>query len=300
MLRSTSHLPLSWRKRGTAGVDWTWAFTLHRTSRGSRLVFRWRAVTTPGWLTALTQLIVVPADAVMSRGMLHGIRDRVIRQPQVGDIPMTLAPGPAVARHRMTVVRRWIAGLEVVLAAAVIALDVAIPTLVVLLLVGASLAMRRQSFASLGFRRLASPLRTSLVVLLLTCVWSVLLLGLVMPLANRLTGTRQDLTAFADLKGNGGLLLGLLLASWTLAALGEETVYRGYLPTRVQEALRGGADRLAWPAVVIPAGFLFASAHLEQGVVGVLVTFLDALFFTWMRVRRGRPCWPTASTTLWG
>jgi len=79
VLRSTSHLPLSWRKRGLAGVDWTWAFTLHpaRRGAGTRLVFRWRACTSPVWLTALAQGLVVPADYVMSRGMLRGLRRRV-------------------------------------------------------------------------------------------------------------------------------------------------------------------------------------------------------------------------------
>ncbi len=86
VLRSTSHLPRSWRERGLAGVDWTWAFTLHPAHRhgGTRLVFRWRACTAPGWLTVVAQLLVVPADAVMSRGMLHGIRDRVVGAARVG------------------------------------------------------------------------------------------------------------------------------------------------------------------------------------------------------------------------
>jgi hypothetical protein len=79
VLRSTSHLPLSWRERGLAGVDWTWAFILHPAHRGggTRLVFRWRACTAPSWLTVATHALVVPADYVMSRGMLRGIRRRV-------------------------------------------------------------------------------------------------------------------------------------------------------------------------------------------------------------------------------
>ncbi len=180
--------------------------------------------------------------------------------------------------------RRWAAGVEVAVAAAVIVLDLVIPTLVVLALAGLSLAIRRQGFASLGFHRLTHPARTSLAVLLLTAAWSLLQFGLVMPIANRVTGSRQDMTVFADLEGNAGLLVGLLLASWTLAAVGEEAVFRGYLPTRVQEAVGGSSARLAWPAMVIPA-VLFAALHLEQGQVGVLATFLDSFFFLWVRVR---------------
>jgi hypothetical protein len=81
VLHSTSHLPLSWRRRGIAGVDWTWAFVLTPVDDGrrTRLVFRWRGRTTPGWLTATFQALVVPADAVMSPGMLRGLAARVGR-----------------------------------------------------------------------------------------------------------------------------------------------------------------------------------------------------------------------------
>ena len=73
VLRSTSHLPLSWRRRGIAGVDWTWAFVLVPTSGGTRLLFRWRAHTRPWWLTLGAHAFLLPADYVMSRSMLRGI-----------------------------------------------------------------------------------------------------------------------------------------------------------------------------------------------------------------------------------
>jgi hypothetical protein len=81
VLRSDSHLPLSWRRRGLAGVEWTWAFELRRVHADgrvrTRLVFRWRARTRPSWFTVLVRLLVVPADLAMSRSMLHGLRRRV-------------------------------------------------------------------------------------------------------------------------------------------------------------------------------------------------------------------------------
>jgi hypothetical protein len=81
VLHSTSHLPLAWRQRGLAGVDWTWAFVLEPVDGGrrTRLVFRWRSRTTPAWLTLAVRGLVVPADLVMSRGMLRGLADRVGR-----------------------------------------------------------------------------------------------------------------------------------------------------------------------------------------------------------------------------
>lgn len=79
VLESTTHLPLRWRRRGRSRLRWTWAFELRPVDggRATRLVFRWRARTAPLWLTVGAHLVVVPADAVMSRGMLRGLRKRV-------------------------------------------------------------------------------------------------------------------------------------------------------------------------------------------------------------------------------
>ena len=84
LLESTSHLPLSLRRRGLARVHWTWSFCMKPIAGGgaTHLVFRWRSRTGPGWLTAMVHLLIVPADAVMSRGMLRGLRCRAVRGPQ--------------------------------------------------------------------------------------------------------------------------------------------------------------------------------------------------------------------------
>ena len=78
VLRSRSHLPKRWRDEGRARMDWTWAFVLEPVDGGSRtrFVFRSRWTTRPWWLTLGGWLLVVPADWVMSRDMLHGVRTR--------------------------------------------------------------------------------------------------------------------------------------------------------------------------------------------------------------------------------
>jgi hypothetical protein len=78
LLESTTHLPLSWRQRGLAHLHWTWSFQLTPADdeRATRLVFRWRARTGPWWFTTGAHLLIVPADFIMSRGMLRGLRDR--------------------------------------------------------------------------------------------------------------------------------------------------------------------------------------------------------------------------------
>lgn len=85
VLESTSHLPLRWRLRGLAGICWSWSFVLTPVDEhgvtSTRLVFRWRARTSPVWLTALEQVVVVPLDLLISRSMLHGLRARVTGTP---------------------------------------------------------------------------------------------------------------------------------------------------------------------------------------------------------------------------
>src|SRR5271167_809358 len=49
------------------------------------------------------------------------------------------------------------------------------------------------------------------------------------PLLVRLLGKMPDLDLLRAVRGNAKLLLLGLLLTWTLAAFGEETVYRGYL-----------------------------------------------------------------------
>jgi hypothetical protein len=79
VLRSSSHLPVRWRDR--ARLDWTWCFVLTPLADGAgvRFHFRSRWVTHPWWLTLGGRMVVVPADFVMSRDMLTGVKARAER-----------------------------------------------------------------------------------------------------------------------------------------------------------------------------------------------------------------------------
>ena len=84
VLRSNSHLPMSWRERAT--LDWTWTFVLTPQDGGRRCRYHFRSrwVTSPWWFTAAGWLGIVPADFVMSRDHLHGIKERAERPAQAG------------------------------------------------------------------------------------------------------------------------------------------------------------------------------------------------------------------------
>jgi hypothetical protein len=91
ILRSNSHLPKRWRAHAT--LDWTWAFVVTPLGDGtrSRFHFRSRWSTEPSWLTAGSLLGIVPADFIMSRDMLLGVKKRAEERARGSTAPLLTA-----------------------------------------------------------------------------------------------------------------------------------------------------------------------------------------------------------------
>jgi hypothetical protein len=86
VLHSTTHIPVTWRERTGAAIDWVWTFDLRELPSArpggrvrTRLLLRTRSRTSPWWLTAAYNGLLVPADLVMAPAMLRGIRRRAQR-----------------------------------------------------------------------------------------------------------------------------------------------------------------------------------------------------------------------------
>lgn len=180
---------------------------------------------------------------------------------------------------------RWrvVAALEVVAAVVAVLADALIPSLVLVVMAALSLAARRAGPATIGLRRPRRPWLLVGQMLALAVGLSLLDVGLLIPIANHVSGRRQDLSSFADLEGSLGLLALYLVLGWTLAAVVEEVAFRGYLVTRIAEPL-GGSARAVVVAVVASAA-LFATLHTEQGLVGALVAGFDGLVYGVLRYR---------------
>lgn len=81
VLHSRSHLPPGFRDRFEAWLDWSWVFVLSdEAGDRTRFMFRTRARLGPWWLALVYRLALIPADFVMSRQMLRGVRDRAERR----------------------------------------------------------------------------------------------------------------------------------------------------------------------------------------------------------------------------
>jgi hypothetical protein len=79
VLHSQSHLPPQFRERYGAWLTWSWAFALSELDGGrTRFHFRSRGRLGPPWLLAAYWLVIVPADFLMGRQMLRGVRRRAV------------------------------------------------------------------------------------------------------------------------------------------------------------------------------------------------------------------------------
>ena len=184
------------------------------------------------------------------------------------------------SRHRGRIWRATIA-LEVLAATTAVLLDLIVPTFVLLALTFASLTARREHLTSLGLIRPATGTHLTAKMLAFAGGWSLLQLCVFMPVANHVSGREQDLSDFSSLEGDLGKLVILLALSWTLAAVGEELAYRGYLQTRIAQLF--GSRRTGLVVSVLASSILFGIAHTEQGLVGVVIVTIDGIAFSVVR-----------------
>ncbi len=106
------------------------------------------------------------------------------------------------------------------------------------------------------------------------------------PLLVRWLHKQPDLETFRALNGNLKWTLIAILGAWTLAAFGEEMVYRGYLMNRVADLFN--RTRGAWIVSLLAVHVGFGLAHAYQGLTGVIDEGLMGLLLGLIYLRTGR------------
>jgi uncharacterized protein len=143
-------------------------------------------------------------------------------------------------------------------------------SLVLLLLLSSqSLWLRGLGWSEVGLRLPAAAWRT---ILLAAAVSVALLLAIkiaIVPFAVLVTRQPVDLSVFGE-PGDTRSFLAWSAEAWTLAAFGEEMVFRGYLIGRMSELT--GTTGVGQAVAVVSSSVLFGLAHRYQGWAGVVAT----------------------------
>lgn len=150
----------------------------------------------------------------------------------------------------------------------------------------ASLRLRGMRWKDVGFARPRSWGNALLVGIVAGVAMEALEVFVTQPLLARWLGKMPDLSDFAGMVGNLKLMLIYMLLLWTLGALGEELVYRGYLMNRVADMLRN--NKAAWIVSLLVVSVIFGCAHLDQGSTGMIENILAGLLLGGLYLACGR------------
>jgi len=189
---------------------------------------------------------------------------------------------------------RWLAWCELAMVALIFIADWMhfIPftkTIFLLALGWVSLRTRGLGWKSAGLGKPEDWRKTVALGLVGGALLSAFELFISQPLLIRLTGEKPDLHDFEVLAGNVKYTLAALGLVWTVAAFGEEMVWRGYVMNRVADL--GQRTRGAWIASLITVNLAFGLAHTYQGITGVIENALDGAILAWMYLGARRNLW---------
>jgi uncharacterized protein len=113
--------------------------------------------------------------------------------------------------------------------------------------------------------------------------WTLITIAVLKPIENHLTGSTQDMSQFLPLQGNPTLLVTWLALSWTVAAVGETTAFMGFIQTRITNVI--GATGVRLGIAVVLSSVLLGMLHTEYGIVGVTISAIDGIFYSFLRYR---------------
>ncbi|RIK30495.1 MAG: hypothetical protein DCC56_09225 [Anaerolineae bacterium] len=185
---------------------------------------------------------------------------------------------------------RRIVLLEILFFLALILLGIPPSTTIYLLLLGwLSLRLRDASWRDLGLRRPERWGKTLLLGVGGGLLYFALSTWGIEPLIQKIFDKQSDLSLFDSMVGNLAMLLVWLVAAWTLAAFGEEMLYRGYIQNRV-EGLFGNAS-FKFFAGALTNALLFGLAHAYQGWTGAATSVVFGFVLSTIYHLNGRNLW---------
>ena len=157
------------------------------------------------------------------------------------------------------------------------------------------LCWRGPGWRWVGFGRPASIRRTVAISLLVGVGFQLFGTFALEPAIARLTtGKLPDGSIFRSLIGDERQLAYWIGVAWTLAAVLEEVVFRGWIMTRLAEVGRFSTG--AWVFAALTSSALFGAVHLYQGVSGMVANGVTGLVLAGVYLGTGRNLWAAIGT----
>jgi len=141
----------------------------------------------------------------------------------------------------------------------------------------------------LGFTPCTNWGNTILTALVCSAVIYLFTTLLLEPLLQRWTKKPLDYTVFSKAQGNWRQLILLLLVSWFLAAVLEETIFRGFLITEISSWFH--SNLLGIVLSILIGSVIFGLAHTYQGKSGVYSTGMVGAILAVIFVLGGYNLW---------
>lgn len=180
--------------------------------------------------------------------------------------------------------------LEIVLVFVLVWVRLPPSTTIYLLLLGwLSLRLRNMTWHDIGIRAPENWKRAVLLGVGGGLFYFSLATWGIEPIVQNLFARKINLDVFGTMVGNLPMLLLWMSASWTLAAFGEEMVYRAYIHNRVEGLFPSPPGRFA--AGALANSLLFGLAHSYQDLTGAVMSVLFGLVLSAVYFWNKRNLW---------
>jgi len=138
-----------------------------------------------------------------------------------------------------------------------------------------SMKTRKVKWVDVGFTFADFKIKNIIIGIIVACLYFLLFEYLISPFLNTLFPS-ANLDAIGNIKGDYQKLLLWLITSWTVSAIFEEFIFRGYLLNRLADLF--GNNMTAKIITVILAAIPFGFIHAYQGTQGIITAALFGIF----------------------
>ena len=205
-------------------------------------------------------------------------------------VPLSSAQNPKRLRELLQT-NKWIVAAELIVLCALCFARLFPFSIQIFLLAFSSLSwwLRGLSWRDVGLRRSKTWWKVALMAVLAALLIAIVVNLVTAPFVQRFVSGSANNSRFANIRGNFVALLGWLAVAWTLAAFGEEMIFRGYLMNRLADLV--GRAGTGWVISLFGSSLIFGLGHGYQGLAGIINTATIGLLLGTLYLVTKRNLW---------